>query len=395
MQPIDCNSLATLAAAARDAGRVKGLTHKFYRYPARFSPQFAATAIELFSKPGQMVLDPFMGGGTTLVEALVRDRMAVGVDLNELAVFVCRVKTMKLTKGQLEGVLRWVQATVPDMRLNAPSYSLAESNNDKRTRNLSLPAARPIKKAIAVALEALPNLRLKKQREFAKCILLSAAQWALNGRKSALTLGEFRSKVLAIGEEMAAGQRELTSILDSAQVRENAPVLIHDPASALPSHAPFASGARADLVVTSPPYPGVHILYHRWQVDGRKETPAPYWITDCNDGMGSSYYNFADRKGGGLNHYFDVALANFSAIRQVMREGGLIVQMVAFSEPGSMLPRYLEMMASAGFSEIVGGYDLGAEGRIWRSVPSRQWHASAKGNTSSSNEVVLVHRADG
>jgi hypothetical protein len=29
------------------------------------------------------------------------------------------------------------------------------------------------------------------------------------------------------------------------------------------------------LVLTSPRYAGVHVLYHRWQVDGRKEAPLP------------------------------------------------------------------------------------------------------------------------
>jgi hypothetical protein len=33
-------------------GVVSGLTHDFYRYPARFSPLFARAAIEAFSKPG-------------------------------------------------------------------------------------------------------------------------------------------------------------------------------------------------------------------------------------------------------------------------------------------------------------------------------------------------------
>jgi hypothetical protein len=42
---------------------------------------------------------------------------------------------------------------------------------------------------------------------------------------------------------------------------------------------------KAKLIVTSPPYPGVHVLYHRWHVDGRRETPAPYWIAGCNDGQ--------------------------------------------------------------------------------------------------------------
>ena len=51
-------------------GVVSGLTHDFYRYPARFSPLFARSAIELFTEPGDTVLDPFAGSGTSLVEAL-------------------------------------------------------------------------------------------------------------------------------------------------------------------------------------------------------------------------------------------------------------------------------------------------------------------------------------
>ena len=56
-----------LTKSALDKSRITGLTHNFYRYPARFSPAFASTAIELFSKPGDVVLDPYMGGGTTIV----------------------------------------------------------------------------------------------------------------------------------------------------------------------------------------------------------------------------------------------------------------------------------------------------------------------------------------
>ena len=50
------------------------------------------------------------------------------------------------------------------------------------------------------------------------------------------------------------------------------------------------------LVLTSPPYPGVHVLYHRWQVDGRKEAPLPFMIANKLDGAGSSYYTMGDRK---------------------------------------------------------------------------------------------------
>ena len=55
--------------AVRSRERICGLSHSFYRYPARFSPLFARAAIAAFTNPGDVVLDPFMGGGTTLVEA--------------------------------------------------------------------------------------------------------------------------------------------------------------------------------------------------------------------------------------------------------------------------------------------------------------------------------------
>ena len=89
--------LEALRLAACSQEPVEGLTHNFYRYPARFSPVFASTAIRIFSKPGDLVLDPFMGGGTTLVEAMASGRSVIGADINSLAAFITRVKTTPLT----------------------------------------------------------------------------------------------------------------------------------------------------------------------------------------------------------------------------------------------------------------------------------------------------------
>src|ERR1700731_411753 len=92
---------AALDAAARDNEPVRGLTHGFYKYPARFSPTFARAAIEAFTQPGDLVLDNHVGGGTTLVEALATGRHAIGVD-STLAEFVASVKTMVFTETELD-----------------------------------------------------------------------------------------------------------------------------------------------------------------------------------------------------------------------------------------------------------------------------------------------------
>lgn len=86
---------------------VSGLTHGFYRYPARFSPLFVRAAIEAFTEPGDLVLDPFLGGATTAVEALALGRRAAGIDINALAIFVAQAKTLLLSDADLASVRRW------------------------------------------------------------------------------------------------------------------------------------------------------------------------------------------------------------------------------------------------------------------------------------------------
>ena len=54
-------------------------------YRACFKPQIPAFFIERFTKPGELVYDPFMGRGTTILEALLRGRRAVGNDVNPLS----------------------------------------------------------------------------------------------------------------------------------------------------------------------------------------------------------------------------------------------------------------------------------------------------------------------
>src|SRR6516162_3411709 len=96
-----------LIDAASDGEPVRGLTHDFYKYPARFSPIFARVAIETFTKPGQLVFDPHVGGGTALVEARALGREGIGVDISPLAEFVARVKSTVLSEAELDTLAAW------------------------------------------------------------------------------------------------------------------------------------------------------------------------------------------------------------------------------------------------------------------------------------------------
>ena len=64
--------------------------HGFHAYPARTHPVTARLLIEDFAPPGGVVLDPFCGSGTVLVEAMLAGRSAIGTDLNPIAIMLAR-----------------------------------------------------------------------------------------------------------------------------------------------------------------------------------------------------------------------------------------------------------------------------------------------------------------
>ena len=96
-----------LIRAVLSQGRVDEPPHSFYKYPARFSPIFAREAIRAFTKPGDTVLDPFCGGGTSLVEAVLLGRRAAGFDMSSLAVFLARTKITPLSIQDKRRILEW------------------------------------------------------------------------------------------------------------------------------------------------------------------------------------------------------------------------------------------------------------------------------------------------
>lgn len=69
------------------------LLHRFHVYCARFPSDIPLRAINEFSRPGEIVFDPFCGSGTTLVAALLTGRQAWGSDIDDLAALLSWTKT--------------------------------------------------------------------------------------------------------------------------------------------------------------------------------------------------------------------------------------------------------------------------------------------------------------
>lgn len=383
---------AQLVLAARDSQPVNGLTHNFYRYPARFSPTFVRAAIEAFSKPGDLVLDPFMGGGTSLVEALALGRHAVGADISSLATFVSSVKTTIFKKEELERLSSWAENLLTAINVHRHASRSEEYAGAGYYKHLDHSSRWRLRKAIEQAISSAVLLRSDRLELFARCVVLRTAQWALDGRKKLPSISEFRAELIQNAKEMILGAHGLCAAIQDYDQSTHVHCLNRS-AVGLEKERLFKLVGTPRLIVTSPPYPGIHILYHRWQVDGRKETPAPFWIANKLDGAGSSYYTMGDRKYPELRTYFDNLRAIMSSIATLSNKDTTIVQMVAFAEPAWQLPRYLEVVEESGFSEafLPSIYGHG-DGRLWRSVPGRRWYSDQRGETPGSQEVVLIHR---
>jgi DNA modification methylase len=62
---------------------------KYYSYPATFIPEIPYTLIELLSRKGDVIMDPFGGIGTTFMQALLLKRYPISFDINLVASDIC------------------------------------------------------------------------------------------------------------------------------------------------------------------------------------------------------------------------------------------------------------------------------------------------------------------
>src|SRR5437868_3993873 len=76
-------------------------TNTMHPYPAKFIPQIPKHFVEQLSKKGDTVYEPFLGSGTTAVEANILGRNSIGNDVNELAVLISKVKTTPIPNKKL------------------------------------------------------------------------------------------------------------------------------------------------------------------------------------------------------------------------------------------------------------------------------------------------------
>lgn len=380
----------SLLDAVKSSKRTSGLTHNFYRYPARFGAEFAREAIRYFTKNGDVVLDPFMGGGTTAVEALGAGRKFVGSDINELALFVTEAKSSLISSRDEAEICKWAEGLPENIHLGEPEPR--DKYPDRYKQHLPW----RLRKVISQSMASLNCLGNERQKIFARCSLLGTAQWALDCKTKIPSKEEFLVRHELTVNEMLTAMQEYRAALHQFGITPNQinkhRALVRCNASRLHRLATPRKFGTPKLLLTSPPYLGVHVLYHRWQIQGRRETAAPYWIADKSDGHTGIYYTFVDRRDPAVGNYMARLKACFSSATKLLDEKSYIAQLVAFSDAEIQLPVYLRALNEIGL-ELCETFHETAKGTpIERNVPNRRWYAWLSQQSTSSKEFLLVHR---
>ncbi|MCZ7529636.1 MAG: DNA methyltransferase [Acidimicrobiia bacterium] len=319
--------------------------HEFYRYPARFSPELAASIIDAFSEPGDLVMDPFVGGGTTAVEAQRLGRRGVVADLNPIATFVTRAKTARYRQVELREAADVVERFHEALTLSRRPKGQEHWQDLGYWRNVSTSTTWRIRRTIELALDLVSTMRWRRSRLLVRCGLLRTAQWALDMREEVPAVGEFRRQLIG----------NLHSMIEVAQDADRSSAELRVVDRGLPelAHYPAVKAAGPPrLVLTSPPYPGVYVNYHRWKVQGRRETPAPFWVTGSRDGHGLSHYTLGARADKSLDTYFARLTSAFEGLVSIMGDESWLIQIVGFSDPTNQVPRYLAAMEALGLNEV-------------------------------------------
>jgi len=106
-------------------------THFIHSYPAKLLQQIPYFFLNntVFSKEQDIVVDPFCGTGTVLLEASLAKRNAIGVDVNPLAALIAKTKTSKVDIIDLKQELDNIKKLFEIYSISKKQYYIPKVSN--------------------------------------------------------------------------------------------------------------------------------------------------------------------------------------------------------------------------------------------------------------------------
>lgn len=225
-------------------------THGYHRYPAKFIPQIVSRLAEKYTKQGDLIVDPFGGCGTTLVESKVMGRPSIAVDINPVAVLITKAKITAIDPVKIEKEFNVLQNRLETYsektKVKAPQHERIDywfKPNEKRK--------------LAFIFAEISKIKDRDVQDFFFCgfsnILKNCSIWLQKSNKPTRDLEKIPSdpikKFSRQIKMMLRGNTRLFELLsEKGYLKVPSKVLCTD-ARTIP-----AKNNTVSLIVTSPPY---------------------------------------------------------------------------------------------------------------------------------------------
>ncbi len=249
------------------------LTHGIHKFPAKFFPELPRYLIRKYSGTGETVLDPMCGSGTVVLEAMLNNRLGIGVDIDPIARLITKVKTTPIDSETLRFASRNLVEQIQELDSN--SEYLPRIPEFHYRDNWFRPFVLRELAIINDSIDAQTTAERKDIVDFFRVVLSSIIRDASNADPHC-TRTVLRKKVvkkLAPGDTFSKFTKKLSQQSDAMTEFSDISRTLDVSEVRLPIGSAMETGLESDsidLAVTSPPYinavdyPRTHQLEMYW-----------------------------------------------------------------------------------------------------------------------------------
>lgn len=241
------------------ASNTKEYTHCYHNYPAMMIPQIARKLIEDYApKSGvKFIFDPYMGSGTTLVEASIKGINSVGFDINPLAIQVAQSKIELFDIEEIEASQSTIEYKISEYTDGCITYNAEDFNHITKSDFWYSEDSLLRLKYLSDTIAMLASNNVKPFFNIALSETIREVSYTRNGefkryRIAADKIDSFKPKVFDIFIDKVS--RNIIGLTDFIRCNKHfvAKALKCNSVDGIPSE--IIAEQTIDMVVTSPPY---------------------------------------------------------------------------------------------------------------------------------------------
>ncbi|MFW9777523.1 MAG: DNA methyltransferase [Candidatus Heimdallarchaeota archaeon] len=233
--------------------REQGVTRTYYSYPAKFLAKLPRGLISRFTSEGDLVLDPFVGGGTTGLEAMILNRKFIGYDINPFAIFVSKVKTTYIEPERLNKEL---------IILSQDRSTFSEGSNVVLDQEDKICLGPQISSEIESLASKIGKIRPENIQQFFKLALIHSVK-IIGRRDFENRKGEQIGSIYPIFERKS--HKMIRNMADLPRYSQYTPKFVQSSSQNLD----IIQNNDVDLIIGSPPYKDKDIEYQQLQIQRR------------------------------------------------------------------------------------------------------------------------------